>query len=237
MLDMERREFIALIGSGVLLLAAKLKRARAQQPGMPVIGFMSARSPEDSVDGLEAFRRGLKEGGFTEGENVAIEFRWARGDYSRLPMLAADLVSRQVAVIVAAGGESSGLAAKAATTTIPIVFGIGGDPVKAGLVDSFSRSGGNVTGVTLLTSLMEPKRLGLLRDLVPGVALIGVLINPDFPPAALQLQQIEEAARGRCWSQPLLTSIRAAIGSSLSRRGNGCLRSTNFVNMRSLADW
>ena len=147
------------------------------------------------MDGLEAFRRGLKEGGFTEGENVAIEFRWALGDYSRLPALAADLVGRQVAVIVAAGGEPSGLAAKAATATIPIVFGIGGDPLKAGLVDSFSRPGGNVTGVTLLTSLMEPKRLGLLRDLVPGVALIGVLINPDFPPAALQLQQVEEAAR------------------------------------------
>jgi putative ABC transport system substrate-binding protein len=147
------------------------------------------------VDGLEAFRRGLKEGGFTEGENVAIEFRWALGDYSRLPALAADLAGRQVAVIVAAGGEPSGLAAKAATTTIPIVFGIGGDPVKAGLVDSFSRPGGNVTGVTLLTTLMEPKRLGLLRDLVPGVALIGVLIDPDFPPAALQLQQVEEAAR------------------------------------------
>ena len=189
---MKRREFITLLGgaaTGWPLTVA------AQQPAMPVIGFMSARSPEDSVDGLEAFRRGLKEGGFTEGENVAIEFRWALGDYSRLPALAADLAGRHVAVIVAAGGEPSGLAAKAATTTIPIVFGIGGDPVKAGLVDSFSRPGGNVTGVTLLTSLMEPKRLGLLRDLVPGVALIGVLINPDFPPAALQLQQIEEAAR------------------------------------------
>jgi putative tryptophan/tyrosine transport system substrate-binding protein len=186
-----RREFITLLGGA----AAWPLKARAQQSAMPVIGFMSARSQEDSVDGLEAFRRGLKEGGFTEGENVAIEFRWALGDYTRLPALAADLVGRQVAVIVAAGGEPSGLAAKAATTTIPIVFGIGGDPVKAGLVDSFSRPGGNVTGVTLLTSLMEPKRLGLLRDLVPGVALIGVLINPDFPPAALQLQQIEEAAR------------------------------------------
>jgi ABC-type uncharacterized transport system substrate-binding protein len=110
--------------------------------------------------------------------------------------LAADLVRRQVAVIVAAGGEPSGLAAKAATATIPIVFGIGGDPVKAGLVESFSRPGGNVTGVTLLTSLMEPKRLGLLRDLVPGVSVIGALVNPDSPLAALQLQQIEEAARG-----------------------------------------
>ena len=188
---MKRRDFISLLGGAA---ATWPLTARAQQPAMPVIGFLSSRSPEDSVDGLEAFRRGLKEGGFTEGENVAIEFRWALGDYSRLPALATDLVGRQVAVIVAAGGEPSGLAAKAATTTIPIVFGIGGDPVRAGLVDSFSRPGGNVTGVTLLTSLMEPKRLGLLRDLVPGVALIGVLINPDFPPAALQLQQIEEAA-------------------------------------------
>jgi ABC-type uncharacterized transport system substrate-binding protein len=187
---MRRRNFIALLGSA----AAWPLAARAQQAAMPVVGFLSSRSPEDSVEGLEAFRRGLKEGGFTEGENVAIDFRWARGDYSRLPALAADLAGRQVAVIVAAGGPS-GLAAKAATATIPIVFGIGGDPIKAGLVDSFSRPGGNVTGVTLLTSLMEPKRLGLLRDLVPGVALIGVLINPDFPPAALQLQQIEEAAR------------------------------------------
>jgi putative ABC transport system substrate-binding protein len=159
------------------------------------VGFMSARSPEDSVHLLEAFRRGLKEGGSVEGENAAIEFRWARGDYSRLPTLAADLVSRQVAVIVAAGGDPSGLAAKAATATIPIVFGIGGDPVKAGLVESFSRPGGNVTGVTLLTNLMEPKRLGLLRDLAPGVPLIGALVNPDYPSAALQLQQIDEAAR------------------------------------------
>jgi putative tryptophan/tyrosine transport system substrate-binding protein len=137
--------------------------------------------------------RGLREGGFVEGQNVAIEFRWARGDYSRLAALAADLVSRQVAVIVAAGGDRSALAAKSATATIPIVFGIGGDPVGEGLVKSFSRPGGNVTGVTLLTNQM--KRLGLLRDLAPGIPLIGVLINPDFSPAARQLQQLEEAAR------------------------------------------
>jgi putative tryptophan/tyrosine transport system substrate-binding protein len=187
-----RRAFISLVGGAA---AAWPLAARAQQPAMAVIGFMSARSPEDSAHLVAAFRRGLGEGGFVEGQNVAIEFRWARGNYSLLPMLAADLVSRQAAIIVAAGGEPSGLAAKAATTTIPIVFGIGGDPVKAGLVERFSRPGGNVTGVTLLTNLMEPKRLGLLRDLAPGVPLIGVLINPNFPPAALQLQQIEEAAR------------------------------------------
>ena len=189
---MIRRKFITLLGGAAV---AWPLAARAQQPAMPVVGFMSARSPEDSVHVVEAFRRGLKEGGFVEGENAAIEFRWARGDYSRLPMLAADLVSRQVAVIVAAGGEPSGLAAKAATATIPIVFGIGGDPVALGLVESFSRPGSNATGVTLLTNLMEPKRLGLLRELAPGVPLIGVLLNPKFAPASRQLRQVEEAAR------------------------------------------
>jgi putative ABC transport system substrate-binding protein len=190
-IHIRRREFIFTLGSATAWPLA----ARAQQTAMPVVGFMSARSPEDSVHLVEAFRRGLKEGGFVEGENAAIEFRWARGDYSRLPTLAGDLVSRQVAVIVAAGGEPSGLAAKAATATIPIVFGIGGDPVKLGLVESFSRPGGNVTGVTLLTTVMGPKRLGLLRDLAPGVPLIGALINPNSPQAALQLQQFEDAAR------------------------------------------
>jgi putative tryptophan/tyrosine transport system substrate-binding protein len=189
---MRRRSFITLLSGAAV---AWPLAARAQQAAMPVIGFMSARSPEDSEHLVEAFRRGLKEGGVDEGQNVAIEFRWARGDYSGLPVLAADLVSRQVAVIVAAGGEPSGLAAKAATATIPIVFGIGGDPVALGLVESFSRPGGNTTGVTLLTNLMEPKRLGLLRELVPGVPLIGVLLNPKFAPASRQLQQVEEAAR------------------------------------------
>jgi putative ABC transport system substrate-binding protein len=187
-----RRQFITLLGGAA---AAWPLSARAQQSAMPVIGFLSARSPEDSVHLLEAFRRGLKEGGFVEGDNVAIEFRWARGDYSRPPALAADLVSRHVAVIVAVGGEPSALAAKAATATIPIVFGIGWDPVQLGLVESLNRPGGNATGVTLLTKLMEPKRLGLLRDLTPGVDVIGALFNPNFQAAALQLQQIEEAAR------------------------------------------
>jgi putative tryptophan/tyrosine transport system substrate-binding protein len=187
---MKRREFVSLLGGA----AAWPLAARAQLP-MPVIGFMSARSPEDSMHPLEAFGRGLKEGGAVEGENVAIEFRWARGNYGRLPALAADLVSRQVAVIVAAGGEPSALAAKAATATIPIVFGIGGDPVRTGLVQSLNRPGGNLTGVTLLTNLMEPKRLGLLRELAPGVVLLGALINPNFPAAVRQLQQLEEAAR------------------------------------------
>jgi putative tryptophan/tyrosine transport system substrate-binding protein len=188
----ERREFITLLGGTAV---AGPLAARAQQPAMPVVGFMSSRSPEDSVHLLEAFRRGLKEGGFSEGQNVAIEFRWARGQYDLLPAMAADLVSRRVNVLTTAGGEPSALAAKRATSTIPIVFGLGSDPISIGLVESWNRPGGNATGVTLLTRLMEPKRLGLLRDLVPGVPLIGVLLNPSFPSTERQLQDIEEAAR------------------------------------------
>ena len=176
---------------------------------------------------LEAFRRGLKEGGFSEGQNVAIEFRWARGDYSKLPALAADLVSRRVNVLTAVGGDPSPLAAKRATSTIPIVFGMGGDPVSDGLVESFNRPGGNVTGVTLLTNLMEPKRLGLLRELVPGVTLIGALVNPAFAPAARQQQQLEEASRA---SNLRLVIAKAstdddldAAFASLAREGVGAL--------------
>ena len=189
---MRRRAFITLLGGAA---AAWSLAARGQQPAMPVIGFMSARSPEDSAHLVAAFRRGLGESGFIEGQNVAIEFRWAHGQYDRLPALADELVRRQVNVLVAVGGEPSPLAAKRATSTIPIVFGVGSDPVSIGLVESFSRPGGNVTGVTLMTALMEPKRLGLLRELVPGVPLVGVLLNPVFPPAARQLQELEQAAR------------------------------------------
>jgi putative ABC transport system substrate-binding protein len=188
---MNRRAFITLLGTA----AAWPLAARAQQPAMPAIGFMSTRSPEDSAYLLAAFRRGLAEGGFVEGQNVAIEFRWARGEYDRLPEMAADLVSRRVNVLTAVGGDPSARAAKRATSTIPIVFGMGSDPVSEGLVESFNRPGGNATGIESLTSEMEPKRLGLLRELVPGVSLVGVLLNPNFPPFAYQLRQIEEAAR------------------------------------------
>jgi len=157
---------------------------------------MSARSPDESAHLVEAFRRGLKdEAGYVEGENVAIEFRWALGDYSRMPALAADLVNRRVTVIAAVGSEVSGQAAKQATATIPIVFATGSDPVSLGLVASFNRPGGNATGITTSTNLMEPKRLGLLRELAPSVALVGVLINPNFPPAARQARDLEDAAR------------------------------------------
>jgi len=184
----KRRDFISLLGGATAWPLA----ARAQESAMPVIGFMSSRSPEDSAHLLEAFHRGLKEGGFIDGENVAIEFRWARGDYSRLPTLATDLVSRRVNVISALGGPPSALAAKRATSTIPIVSSFSADTI--GLVESFNRPGGNVTGFALETDLMDPKRLGLLRDLAPGVLLFGALVNPNYPAVVRQLQQLEEAA-------------------------------------------
>jgi putative ABC transport system substrate-binding protein len=189
---MRRRDFITLLGGAA---AAWPLAARAQQAVMPVIGWISGRSPEDSAHLLAAFREGLRETGFVEGESVAIEYRWARGQYEQLPTMAADLVGRRIAVLVAIGGDASALAAKQATSTIPIVFGTGGDPVTAGLVRSFNRPGGNATGFTLLTNLMEPKRVGLLHELMPGNALMGALVNPTFPPAARQLQEIEEATR------------------------------------------
>jgi putative ABC transport system substrate-binding protein len=156
---------------------------------------MSSRSPEDSVYLLAAFRQGLGETGFIEGQNVAIEFPWAQGQYQRLSALAADLVSRRVAVFTAVGGEASALAAKQATSMIPIVF-VSTDPVKGGLVESYNRPGGNATGSFLATTVMEPKRLGLLHELVPGVPLIGALLNPSVPEATTrQLPELEQAAR------------------------------------------
>jgi putative tryptophan/tyrosine transport system substrate-binding protein len=157
--------------------------ARAQQPAVPVIGFMSARAPGDSVHLVEAFRQGLKDAGFVEGQNVTVEYRWAQGDYARLPALARELIDRRVAVLLGIGGDASALAAKAATSTIPVVFGMGSDPVQAGMVASLNRPAGNVTGVNLLANQLEPKRLGLLNELVPNTAMIAALLNPKFPPA------------------------------------------------------
>jgi putative ABC transport system substrate-binding protein len=188
---MKRREFITLAGGVALTWPFA---ARAQQPSIPVIGFLSGRSPEDSGYLVTAFQKGLADDGFVDGKNIAIEYRWASGDYGLLPKLAAELVSRPVAVLVGVGGDASARAAKAATSTIPIVFGMGSDPVGAGMVASLNRPGGNVTGVTLLTNQMEAKRLGLLHELV-GTVPVGVLLNPRFPAAASELQELEEAAR------------------------------------------
>jgi putative ABC transport system substrate-binding protein len=156
---------------------------------------MSSRASEDSAYLVSAFREGLADEGFVEGQNVAIEYRWAKGDYNQLPGLAANLLSQDVSVLVGVGGDVSAAAAKQSTATIPVVFGMGGDPVKAGLVASFNKPGGNVTGFVLWTSDMESKRLGLLRDLVPGVSLIGVLVNSRFPPSAAELDNVKLAAQ------------------------------------------
>jgi putative tryptophan/tyrosine transport system substrate-binding protein len=188
---MKRRQFIMLLGGA----AACPLAARAQQPPVPVIGYLSARSREDTSHLITAFQRGLAETGYIEGRNVAVEYRFADGQYDRLPAMAADLVQRPVAVITTTGGEPSALAAKAATSTIPIVFSVGSDPVKQGLAASFNRPGGNATGIALLTSELEPKRLGLLRELVPHANKVGFLLNPSFPASESQLSDMQDAAR------------------------------------------
>jgi putative ABC transport system substrate-binding protein len=190
---MRRRDFIKVVAGSA---AAWPLGTRAQQPAMPVIGFMSGRAPEDSAHLVSAFRQGLAKTGVLEGQTVTIEFRWAHGDYERLAPLAADFVGRKVAVLVGVGGDASALAAKKATATIPVVFVMGDDPVKAGIVVSFNRPGGNVTGYTLWTNQMVSKRLGLLREMVPAVQLIGVLVNPKFPPSPHELSDLELAAKG-----------------------------------------
>jgi ABC-type uncharacterized transport system substrate-binding protein len=185
-----RRAFITLLGGA----AAWPLAARAQQ-ALPTIGYLSARSPEDTTHLVEAFRRGLSEAGFIEGQNVTVEYRWALGQADRLPGLAADLVRKPVTLFVTTGGESAALAARAATPTIPIAFIIGGDPVKIGLAASYSRPGGNATGISILTPSLEPKRLELLRELVPQASSIGVLLDPNFPPYEDQLRDLREAGR------------------------------------------
>jgi putative tryptophan/tyrosine transport system substrate-binding protein len=189
---MRRREFITFIGGAVVGWPIA---AHAQQPAMPVIGFLSTRMPNESAHLVAAFRRGLAENGYDEGQNVAVEYRWALGQYDRLPALATELVRRPVAVLASVGGDPAAEAAKAATATIPIVFEIGTDPIKLGLVTSYNRPGGNATGINILTSALEAKRLGLLRELVPQAAALGVLLNPNWPAAAGQLSDVEEAAR------------------------------------------
>jgi len=187
---MKRRAFIALL-SGI---AGWPLATQAQQAGMQVVGFLSSLAADYTTFRMPAFRQGLNETGYIEGQNVVIEYRSAEGQYDRLPSLAADLVEHKVAVIFAAGGSDPAKAAEAATSTIPIVFLSAADPVRAGIITSFSRPGGNITGISLLGSELEAKRLGLLNEIVPGAASIGVLVNPAYSDANLQLRELQEAA-------------------------------------------
>jgi putative ABC transport system substrate-binding protein len=191
---MQRRQFIILLSGAAASSVSWPLVARAQQAGVPVIGFLNSKSLADSTHLMPLFHQGLAEAGYVEGRNVTIEYRWANGDYSLLPAMAVDLVARKVAVIVATGGDVVALAAKAATTTIPIVFSSGSDPIKTGLVSSINRPDGNVTGISLFGGTLDAKRLEMLHEVVPQAAKIAVLQNPNLAEAGSRFKAIQAAA-------------------------------------------
>jgi putative ABC transport system substrate-binding protein len=224
-----RRTFITLLGGGA---AAWPLAARAQQPAMPVVGYLHSGSPAPFAHLVTAFRQGLKEAGYVEGQNVKVEYRWAEGRYDQLPAMAADLVGRRVAVIVTQGGDPPPLAAKSATSTIPIVFTISSDPVKLGLVGSLNRPGGNVTGFWAYTSLLGTKRLELIRQLLPANTLIAVLVNPNNPNAHIDTPYFQDAARTLGQSISLMTAsteteIDAVFATLSDRRVSALLVNTD----------
>jgi putative ABC transport system substrate-binding protein len=257
---MRRREFIGVLAGAAVWPVV----ASAQQPAVPVIGFLGSGSADVFVNDLAGFRGGLSEVGYVEGRNVAIEYRWAGGQYDRLPALAADLARREVTVIVASGGAVSALAAKAATSTIPIVFIMGDDPVRFGVVASLSRPRSNVTGVTLFISELMAKRLELLIQAMPGTRAIAMLVNPNNPNAESEAKEIEAAAHtsgralrllnasteseieaaveslsnsgsARSWSVRIRSSTAGAINSSRSQPATAFPRSISSVSLSRLA--
>jgi putative tryptophan/tyrosine transport system substrate-binding protein len=210
--QLKRRGFITLLGGA----AAWPLAARAQQGAMPVIGFLNSQTAGAYAERVPAFHRGLKEAGFVEGGNLAVEYRWAEGHDDRLPALTADLVRRQVRAIAGLNSTAAVLAAEAATTSIPIVFNIGGDPVKNRLVASFNHPGGNVTGVSSMINELGPKRLGLLRDLLPNASVVAALVNPTNPNAQSDARDLQDAARSMGLTvNVLLASNEREIGSMM----------------------
>jgi putative ABC transport system substrate-binding protein len=231
---MRRREFISLVGSA----AACPLAARAQQAAMPVVGVLNGRSPNDYAPLLAAFQKGLSEGGYVEGRNVAIEYRWAEGHYDRLPALANELVRRNIAVLVALGGARSALAAKAATAITPVVFASGGDPVEFGLVASLNRPGGNVTGATTSTPVLIGKQFALLHELVPNLDSLGFLVNRMSPFAEAETREAQTAARALGLQLFVLNAsaegdLEAAFATSVRQRARALLvQSDAFLNTR-----
>jgi putative tryptophan/tyrosine transport system substrate-binding protein len=231
-----RREFIVTLGSAAAVWPLA---ARAQQPAMPVIGFLNGQTAQAFAPAVASFRRGLSEAGYVEGQNVAIEYRWAEGGLDRLAPLVADLVRRQVAVIAATGGNNSALVAMDATRTIPIVFTSGDNPIERGLVASISRPGGNVTGVSWFNAELGSKRLGLLHELIPNVKSVALLINPNNPESVRQPAELQQAARAIGLQLAVLTATSAgdidtAFMAIVQKRVGGLLVGSDpfFLNRR-----
>ena len=229
---MKRREFIAGLGGA----AAWPLRLSAQQAAMPLVGFLNGQSPDAFAPYVEGFRNGLKDAGFVASQNVEIEYRWARGRYETLPALAAELVARRPAVLVAAGGDPAAVAAKAATAIIPIVFLVGGNPTESGFAASLNRPGGTLTGVTMLTTTLDEKRLGLLREVVPQSTTVALLSNPNFPSTEERNRRTVDAAHARGITVVILTATTEAeldsvvSGIDRSRVGALLVSSDPFFN-------